>query len=242
MSKKQLRQIVEDSASAASLHPKSMNHDDLQIIDQHIQQIMKLQTNQRNRHLNAVQAMLNSAWREPGAGVPEGTAERNRRFNKEEIDIEKFDNELNNCLEEMGFNEETKQKASHLFFEAVEARLFHEDDEFRQKLLELLADTCPSLFISDFEIDACEVLAKRIEELEAAVEYVGSENARLEEEIRAEADDYRADLAEHEARFNKSPKRSSLDALLEADSENEDALFNEQRQHQYIDPEMKNYL
>ena len=115
--------VENETTAAASLHPKYMDHDDLQIIDQAIERCLKLNAAQRNRPLNQVQAMLDSAWSKSGAGVPEGAAERNRRFNKEEIDIEEFDHALNDALESVGFNEENKQKAADLFFEAVEAKL-----------------------------------------------------------------------------------------------------------------------
>ena len=71
------------------------------------------------------------------------------------------------------------------FFEAVEARLFHEDDEFRQQLYELLEGCVPSPFISNEDLDIVEILANRVADLEDALEYVESENEALEEEINS---------------------------------------------------------
>ncbi len=86
---------------------------------------------------------------------------------KEDFDLEDFDQELSDCLERMGFNEETKQKCADLFYDAIEQRLFHQDDEFRQNLAELLNDYTPNPFIVlDERIDVVQMLANRIQELE----------------------------------------------------------------------------
>jgi len=244
-----------------TLHPKSMDHDDLQIIDAAIKRMMELNGDQRNRHFSMVQKMLDAAatgtgrfgdlLHEPyrnGAGVS-GHA-RHPTTTKEEFvdadgdfDLVKYDNALSDNLDAMGMNEETRQRAAELFFEAVEARLFHDDDEFRQQLYELLEDCVPSPFISNEDLDIVEILANRVADLEDALEYVESENEALEEEIRAEADDYRADLAEHEAALFRSPKKSSINEwMLEADESNADALFNEDREQHVGDPEMRAYL
>jgi hypothetical protein len=208
---------------------------------------MKMNQEQKARYLDMVQKMFrDSAWRKSGAGVPEGAAKKNRRdhkFNKEDFDIAKFDNDLSDCLESFGFDEETKQKAGDLFFEAVEARLFHEDDEFRQQLCELLEGCVPSPFISNEDLDIVEILANRVADLEDTLEYVESENEALEEEIRAEVDDYKAHLQQHEALSFRSPKKSSIDEwMLESDERNADALFNEDSGTNVGDPEMRAYL
>ena len=244
-----------------TLHPKSMDHDDLQIIDAAIKRMMELNGDQRNRHFSTVQKMLDAAatgtgrfgalLHEPyrnGAGVS-GHA-RHPTTTKEEFvdadgdfDLVKYDNALSDNLDAMGMNEETRQRAAELFFEAVEARLFHEDDEFRQQLYELLEDCVPSPFISNEDLDIVEILANRVADLEDALEYVESENEALEEEIRAEVDDYKADLQQHEALNFRSPKKSSINEwMLESDESNADALFNEDREAHVGDLEMRAYL
>ena len=163
-----------------TLHPKSMDHDDLQIIDAAIKRMMELNGDQRNRHFSMVQNMLDVAapgtgrfgalLHEPyrnGAGVSDQA--RHPTTTKEEFvdadgdfDLVKYDNALSDNLDAMGMNEETRQRAGELFFAAVQERLFHEDSEFQARLFELLAESVPNPFISDGEIDAVEVLANRI--------------------------------------------------------------------------------
>jgi hypothetical protein len=87
------------------------------------------------------------------------------------------------------------------------------------------------------------VTLNAVADLEDALEYVKNENDELEQEIRVEADDYKAHLQQHEALNFRSPKKSSIDEwMLESDESNADALFNEDREQHVGDPEMRAYL
>jgi hypothetical protein len=105
---------------------------------------------------------------------------------REDFDLEVFDEELNECLEEMGMNEATKQKAADLFFDAVEARLLESDGSFRQNIQRLLdAYTPPNPFISNEQLNACELLVNRINELQDHIDCIKSESYELANEILA---------------------------------------------------------
>jgi hypothetical protein len=75
-----------EPTSAQSLHPKSKPHDDLEIVNAAIERILQLNQAQKKRYLDAVRLMLHSAWSKSGAGVPDGAASKNQKFNKEDWD------------------------------------------------------------------------------------------------------------------------------------------------------------
>jgi len=58
-----------------TLHPKSTDHDDLQIIDAAIKRMMELNGDQRNRHFSMVDKMLDAA----ATGNPQNAHRRLRR-------------------------------------------------------------------------------------------------------------------------------------------------------------------
>src|SRR5262249_46012599 len=130
-----------------------------------------------------------AVWKKKGAGVADDTTSKNRqdyhKYHKEdaEFDLMEFDNNLHKTLQDMGMNEEALQRCGELFFEAVAQRLFHEDSEFRTKVIEILNDFTTNPFHSDETIDVAEALANRIEELETQIAYVENENRQLYDEV-----------------------------------------------------------
>jgi hypothetical protein len=168
------------------------------------------------------------------AGTVWHTPSTTSRVTKEEFDLEVFDNQLNDCLEKMGFNEENKQTAANLFFEAVEQRLFHSDDDFRAAIGVLLKDYAPSPFLPDQTINAAELLANKIEQLQNDIENVETQNAIMNGELR--------ESLREEPKAHRLPKKSSIEECLNTpDEDNADALFNEGQNH-VADPMMRKYL
>jgi hypothetical protein len=232
--------------SADTLHPSSVSDDDAALA---VELFKKMNQNQRLRHLDYLNKVFDdsAAWK-PGAGVPDKTAERNRTFNrqdvvdleKEEFDLMEFDNDLHQTLEDMGMNEDTLQRCGELFYEAVEQRLFHDDDEFRRRVGEILEDFTSNPFNSDETIDAAEALANRIEELESQIAYVENENRQLYSEI---SQIHKETMAEEFPAEERTPKRSTIEEhLFEADEENSSHFYNINMQENYADPQMRSYL
>jgi hypothetical protein len=104
------KRLNEITSSADTLRPKSRPHDDIEVINKAIARILQLNNDQVSRHLDMVQRMLDSAFGKPP--IPDGTAEKNREFNKEELEA---------VVEEMGFTEEAKQKAAELFLQLLKS-------------------------------------------------------------------------------------------------------------------------
>jgi hypothetical protein len=108
---------------------------------------------------------------------------------------------------------------------------------FRQRFVELLSDCCPSPFISDEKLDLVEMLANKVQELEANITYVESENASLVEELRQDLQQ-----ESNNDHYSKPRKRSSInECMFEPDESNEDALFNNNRP-EVADARMRSYL
>ncbi len=218
--------------AAGSLHPKSQAFDDFEAdVQQAIENFQRLNANQKARYIDYLQKVFDdSAWAKHGVK----RKGKNVPFNKENEGTDwptvaqalvesEMKERMEALFDKMGFTAEARQQAADLFFEAVEQRLNHEDDAFRQSLADLLNGYSPSPFISNEEINAAELLASRIQELETALAYVQSENAQLVEEINQSLVEETASRPSH-----RSGKRSTVnDLMCEADEENSDALFNE---------------
>lgn len=231
----------ESTAASASLHPKSRDYDDFEDdVAQAIEHYQSLNAKQKERYLEFLKTLVGS-----GTGIPPG-ANAPKNFNKEEWDWptvrdlllseNEFDEEMEQQLESMGFADENLQKAAQLFQEEVQARL--DNTPFRQALLELLNDYTPSAFITDKEIDAVEMLANKILNLQDNIEYIERENAT----IVAETQNLQ-NLPENQNTNEpeRRPKRSTIERyMLEADEANSDCLYNEAEQIK--DARMRSYL
>jgi hypothetical protein len=219
----------------------------------------KLSAEQKARHLDYVQRMLqDSGWPKPGAGLPDAdnVAKKNRAF-KEENESSSFDEELDSTLEAFGFTEEAKGKAANLFYEAV-AEQRDRNSPLRSDLVKLVAEYCPSPFLPEEEINVIEILAERIQELEAAIDQIDREKDELYEEIKhkqaenceldestvnqlwcsADSIEEFAAAAEKLKRKERAPKRSTIEEDLEyVDPDNGWG-----GEEPFVDPQMRKYL
>jgi hypothetical protein len=134
--------------------------------------------------------------------------------------------ELRESLEGFGFSSENQQRVEELFNSRVQ-------ETFKNKLGQLLQESPPSPFLSDKQINVVELLAERINELEAAIAYCEDENEILIEEIK------RKETAGKQRRKERMPKNShALEESLEwVDPDSE--LITEQK---YVNPRMREYL
>jgi hypothetical protein len=224
------------TAAAQSLHPKSRPTDDFQDdVRQAIEHFQKLNANQKARYFDFLQKVFTDpAWAKSGTGVKG----KNIPFNSKDEEVDwptvaeaLVENEMRERietqLEELGVSKDALEKVSELFFEAVEQRLNHEDDAFRQAVADLLNDYLPSPFISNEELDVVTALAKRVEDLQADIDFVEQENATLVEEIKQNLTEENNFIPNERFR-----KRSTVnDLMCESDENNSDASFNESNQH-----------
>lgn len=219
--------------AASTLNAKSRDHDDIEIISAAINRMLELNDGQRTRHLDLVRKILDAAAtgkgtfsaellkpHQDGAGV--GATTNRRRGDKTNEEVEQ-------ALVNLGFNEDALPKAAELFYSAVEARLM--DDPFQSRLAALLQEYCLNPWVDD--LDVVELLAAKVLELEEEIAEVEAESATLAKDI--------LNILPEEINSERSPKRSSVNNLMcEGDETNADALFNEQ---QVVgDARMRNYL
>jgi hypothetical protein len=97
---KKLREIVkEDTDAAGTLHPKSRAYDEMGSnanVDAALDIYQRLNQNQKVRHRELVQDVLQSSWRKKGGGIndPENAATKNKASIKaskmEDIPIQKM--------------------------------------------------------------------------------------------------------------------------------------------------------
>jgi hypothetical protein len=123
---------------------------------------------------------------EGGDGVPDGTAEKSRKSLKSaqaKKDMSKLKKELFSMFDGEGLTEEFKEHASEIFYNAVETV------SIRNRLIEMFRDNpeLNLLLMSEEQIDAVDMLAKRIEWLEEQIAAVELDNARLRSLAEREA-------------------------------------------------------
>jgi hypothetical protein len=263
---KKLRQIISEedtfaaSGAASTLRPKSRPMDEIDANKpdwlQAIEIYHKLSAEQKARHLDYVQRMLqDSGWSKPGAGLPDAdsVAKKNRAFKEEN---ESFEEELDSTLDAFNFTEEAKNKAANLFYAAIE----NKQSSLRSDLVELVAQYCPSPFLEDEQLDLIEILAEKIQELEAAIAHANRERDELLEEIKHKLSEScsldestanqlwsSADSIEEfeqslktKLRAEKAPKQSTIEEYLEFTDPDQEWLGEEDQS--YIDPQMRKYL
>jgi hypothetical protein len=134
---------------------------------------------------------------------------------------------LGATLDDEGFSEGAKQKATELFFSAVA----NKDSALRDGLAQLLGIYSPMLEGSDV-IDA---IADRIQQLEADIAYVERENENLKLSRKEKLSE---DFLRQATQAERTPKKSYVADDLEAI--NEDATF--AQGEKYIDPRMRQYM
>jgi hypothetical protein len=136
--------------------------------------------------------------------------------------------ELRESLEGFGFSSENQQRVEELFNRRVEESA----SVFKNKLGQLLQESSPSPFLSDKQINVVELLAERINELEAAIAYCENENENLIEEIKRKE-------AKQTVRKERTPKKSVVAEYMEFVDESNSELM---REEPYVDPRMKSYI
>jgi len=142
----------------------TLSHDDA--AEKAVEIFKSMNVAQKKRHLDFLHHKVfnDSAWATAGTGK----AEKNIPFNQQEEELDwkivaEFlaEDQLQECLEEVGFSREVQERLTDIFFKAVEERVGH--DPFRKRVQEILDQySPPSPFITDEEIDACELLGNRI--------------------------------------------------------------------------------
>lgn len=218
--------IESRTAAQSSLHPKSRPADEMEV-----KKLFDVYSQLNQKHRSDFLEYLKDFEKRShsGLGVPDGDAEKNRKYHKEE---------LSEALSDIGFTEEAQEKVTDMFWEAVRHKT-EEEAPFRKQLQDLVSQYSPSPFLNDYSLDTIERLALRVDELEGLCEMVEHQSEVLREEIIAKEQDK---ILKEEVSRHKRPVRRSLieETMLEPDESNADCLFNEEERH--IDPKMKRYL
>jgi hypothetical protein len=259
---KRLREILkEDTDAAGTLHPKSRPYDEMggnANVDATLDIYQRLNQNQKVRHRELVQDVLQSSWRKKGGGIndPENAATKNRKSvlskeQREAMDEEEREamdyftamrgearakylamlqnEELRKSLECFGFSSENQQRVEELFNNRVQ-------ETVKNKLGQLLQENSPSPFVSNKQLDVIEILAEKIQELEEAIADTEQNSQELREEIRHK--EATAEQARKLQRTQRVPKRSTVAEYLE-EVDPDSTLMREEK---YVDPRMREYL
>jgi hypothetical protein len=132
--------------------------------------------------------------------------------------------------DDIGLTEDFKRKAVDLFNTAVEQK----QSQLRECLAKLLCESVPSPFSSKQQIDVIEVLADRIQQLEAEIVFVERMNKNLREEIQL------TESLKQQRRRDRTPKKSyALEESLEEINEHNNWLVEIENR---IDPRMRRYV
>jgi hypothetical protein len=232
-----------DTYSQSTLHLKSQAFDDFDAdVKAAVEYYQNLSANQKARYVDYLTKVFNdSPWVRNLARKGKDIAEENDWPSVAEF-LSSQEDELELILDEQAnLTPEFKEKATQLFFRAVDAKIFHSQPLMRT-INEFIAEWHMTPWISDEELDAVELLANNIRRLEECLEEVAEEKQRLLGEI--EEIQQRGNLHEetgagfYQTSPNKKVKHSTIDEYLLQPTED----FDETEQQRVGDFRMRQYL
>jgi hypothetical protein len=260
MSKKKTKLLNEDSPSSATLQSSGGSGGGIEpvvmcdVLKQALSQMRDLNASQRERFLGIVQQIYRDNYQQNASfgakllepyksQLPDDTSTKTQNFNDEENDWKTVsemlaDEQFEEELEQIGFNRESKEKLRTIFLQTIEDRV-NSLEPLRSVIQEAMSrfveENGFSPFIDDQQLNVVELLANKIQTLEADLEIVENANAELRDEnnnLQEETDGWFAPPT-------KKSRHSTVGDLLLEPTNDEDVFSNES---QGGDPMVRRYL